>query len=121
MRLLIFLSLAIATLFGCSSSEPELKTITIAAAANMQFAMDSIVVLFEEEYNINCDVSTNSSGMLTAQIVNGAPYDILFQQTCAIPINWFKVGWPHHHTYMRTGDWSLCILHKKNIRALKRP
>jgi len=104
MRLLIFLSLAIATLFGCSSSGPELKTITIAAAANMQFAMDSIAELFEEEYNINCDVSTNSSGMLTAQIEQGAPYDIFVSANMRYPDKLVQSGLaspPYIYSYGR--------------------
>ena len=85
MRVLIFVFFVTATLIGCTSSGAEVKSINIAVAANMQFAMDSIAVLFEKEYNIKCDVSTNSSGMLTAQIENGAPYDVFVSANMRYP------------------------------------
>jgi len=70
--------------FACSNGA-EKETLKIACAANMQFAMDSIVDLFEDEQGIVCETTYGSSGMLTAQIENGAPYDLFFSANAAYP------------------------------------
>jgi molybdate transport system substrate-binding protein len=71
-------------LLSCSV-EKDKDTLTIACAANMQFAMDSIAVLFEEDFGISCEVTYGSSGMLTTQIESGAPYDLFISANAAYP------------------------------------
>ncbi|MDG1658815.1 MAG: substrate-binding domain-containing protein, partial [Crocinitomicaceae bacterium] len=63
---------------SCTSTETgaEDKVLKIAIAANMQYPMDSITTVFTELTGITCEVTSNSSGMLTAQIQNGAPFDL---------------------------------------------
>ncbi|MBL4863125.1 MAG: molybdate ABC transporter substrate-binding protein [Crocinitomicaceae bacterium] len=84
MRNLTLVLLTIVLLWGCIDSKKG-TTLRIAAAANMQFAMDSIAGLFHEQYRINCEVSSNSSGMLTAQIEKGAPYDVFVSADIRYP------------------------------------
>ncbi len=60
---------------GCSSSLHE-KSLTIACAASVQYAMAELVEQFEKESNIPCQIIVGSSGKLSAQIMNGAPFDV---------------------------------------------
>ena len=80
----VFILLILTILFGCKT-ETKGPSIQIATASNMQFAMDSLVTLFESEFDIHCDISTNSSGMLTAQIENGAPFDVFVSANMKYP------------------------------------
>ncbi len=80
------------TLFSSCNQKSEKTTIRIATAANMQFAMDSIASVFELKNNIRCDISTNSSGMLTAQIEQGAPYDVFVSANMKYPTKLVQSG-----------------------------
>ena len=54
------------------------KKIAIAAAANLQFVIPELTEAFTNETGIGCTVSISSSGKLTAQITEGAPFDLFF-------------------------------------------
>lgn len=78
---------------GGENNDPqEPVVLNIAVAANMQYAMDSIVSLFEAEENIQCNVTANASGMLTAQIEQGAPYDVFVSANMEFPRELKKKG-----------------------------
>lgn len=63
--------------YGCRDSEKnETRGVTIATAANMQYAMKALMEEFRAKTGIPCEVVTGSSGKLTAQITEGAPFDI---------------------------------------------
>lgn len=52
------------------------KSITIAAAADLSFALKEISDKFEKETGIKTVLSFGSTGMLALQIENGAPFDV---------------------------------------------
>ena len=52
------------------------EQITVAAAADLQFALTEIAALFEDETGIKVNLVFGSTGQLTQQIENGAPYDL---------------------------------------------
>ena len=75
--------LSILLFFSCQSTKSE--KLTIATAANMQFAMNALVAAFGQETGIECEVIFSSSGKLTAQIKQGAPYDIFVSANMKYP------------------------------------
>lgn len=74
--------LLILAIFSCSTKE---NTLTIATAANMQFAMNALVEAYESETGTECEIILGSSGKLTAQIQEGAPYDLFFSADMKFP------------------------------------
>lgn len=74
--------LLILIIFGCTSQEGSLN---VATAANMQFAMEALAEAYSEEPGTKIDVILGSSGKLTAQIQQGAPYDLFFSADLKYP------------------------------------
>lgn len=84
--LLTFLLLSLIIFSGCMNPEntglssdhlnhsPEL---TVAAAADLKFAFTEIGKLFEKATNSKLIFSFGSTGQLTDQIENGAPFDVI--------------------------------------------
>ena len=62
------------------------KTINIAVAANVSYAIDSLKKEFKKQNpDIEVRVTLGSSGKLTAQIKNGAPYDLFMSANMKYP------------------------------------
>lgn len=60
------------------------EPLRIAAAADLRYALDDIIDLFGEAHpEINIQVVYGSSGRMTTQIINGAPYDMFFSADIA--------------------------------------
>jgi molybdate transport system substrate-binding protein len=67
------------------------NTINIAVAANVSYAMDEIIETFNKQYpNTKVKATLGSSGKLTAQIKNGAPYDIFMSANMSFPNALYK-------------------------------
>ncbi len=64
--------------------------ITVAVAANVQFAMQDLKTEFKKETGINTVIIIGSSGQLTAQIKQGAPYDVFISADMKYPENLFE-------------------------------
>ena len=110
-------------LLGCQ--EHSSKKVTIATAANMQFAMKALTAKFHEESGIDCEVIVSSSGKLTAQIKEGAPYDIFVSADEKYPENLAKNGFtaqkPQIYAFGNLVLWSLKTDLKPTIIALSDP
>lgn len=68
---------------ACQSSQEE--TLRIATAANMQFAIKELTHVFTQQTGIKCTTIISSSGKLTAQIKEGAPYDVFISADLKFP------------------------------------
>ena len=69
--------------------QPKL-TVSVAVAANVQFAMEPLKTQFEKETGIKVNVTISSSGKFTAQIEQGAPYDIFVSADVSYPLELYK-------------------------------
>ncbi len=70
------------------------EKITVAAAADLKFAMDEIVATFQQTHPADqVDVIYGSSGKFHTQIQQGAPYDLYFSADIAFPRALVKAGY----------------------------
>lgn len=69
------------------------QTITVAAAANMKYAIDDIAKEFTKESGIGVKIITGSSGKLTQQIMSGAPYDAFLSADIEYPAKLSQGGY----------------------------
>lgn len=69
------------------------EKITIAVAANVSYAIEDLKKAFNEEYpEVKVQVILGSTGKLTAQIMKGAPYDILMGANMMYPEKLYEEG-----------------------------
>ena len=82
------LSLAARTADPASPPQAAQKpcgTVTVAAAADLMYAMNEIAANFEKATGCTVRVSTGSSGNFLSQIENGAPFDVFFSADIEYP------------------------------------
>ena len=68
------------------------QDIRVAAAADLQFALDDLTALYAKQSGKKIDVSYGSSGNFFAQIQNGAPFDIFFSADIDYPRKLHSAG-----------------------------
>jgi molybdate transport system substrate-binding protein len=97
--------------FGCNSNSRQVNGITIATAANMQFAMEVLTKKFTDQTGIECHLVVSSSGKLTAQIKEGAPFDIFVAANMKYPAEIQKSGLaqevPRIYAYGKLVLWTM--------------
>lgn len=90
MKLLRFLLFACSLLFAATV---HAEKVTIAAAADLKFAMNEIVATFQKAHPVDVvEVTYGSSGRFYTQIQQGAPYDLYFSADIAFPRELVKAG-----------------------------
>ncbi|CAG4990374.1 Molybdate-binding protein ModA [Dyadobacter sp. CECT 9275] len=82
MKITTFLFSILILLGSCS--KPSEKLI-IATAASVQYVMKDIKAAFEKKYGKQAEIITGSSGKLTAQIREGAPFDVFVSADTRYP------------------------------------
>ncbi len=91
MKRLYSLLLACALMFAATAAHAE--KITVAAAADLKFAMDEIVATFKKANPADeVEVIYGSSGKFHTQIRQGAPYDLYFSADIGYPRELAKAG-----------------------------
>ncbi|AGA32656.1 Molybdenum ABC transporter, periplasmic molybdenum-binding protein ModA [Thioalkalivibrio nitratireducens DSM 14787] len=78
--------LVLATVAIVFASAAHAERFTIAAASDLRFALDDIAELYRQQHpDHEFNVIYGSSGKMTTQIMNGAPYDVFFSADIAFP------------------------------------
>ena len=67
-------------------------TLTVAVAANVQYAFDDIQAAFKKETGHELKPVYNSSGKFAAQIMNGAPFDVFLSADMEYPEKLHREG-----------------------------
>ncbi|MCX6181751.1 MAG: molybdate ABC transporter substrate-binding protein [Bacteroidetes bacterium] len=116
-QLVVLLSLFIFS----SATIPE-KKITIALAANAHYAFKEIEKQYEKETGKEIELIIASSGKLSAQIREGAPFDIFLSADMVFPnrlhSEGLTVGAPKVYAYGSLVLWSLTIGDELNLKSL---
>lgn len=62
------------------------EPLRIAAAADLRYALDELIEVYRQQHgDAAIEVIYGSSGKITTQIINGAPYDLFFSADIAYP------------------------------------
>ena len=88
--MIISILLSLGLLFSAASSAESFR---IAAASDLRFALEDILALYRENQpDHRPEVVYGSSGRMTTQIANGAPYDIFFSADIQFPKRLQELG-----------------------------
>lgn len=72
--------------FGLLSFSAHAERFTIAAASDLRYALDEVIAEYRNAHpDHEPTVIYGSSGKMTTQIMNGAPYDIFFSADISFP------------------------------------
>lgn len=102
----MILLLVILPVFGQASEK-----MTIAAASDLRYALDDIVALYKERNpELEIEVIYGSSGKMTTQVFNGAPFDVFFSADIGFPEKLYAEGFavtePEVYAVGRIVIWS---------------
>ncbi len=105
----------------CALSLPVFAdTLTVAVAANVQYAFDDLQAEFKKESGHEIRPVYNSSGKFTAQIMNGAPFDVFLSADMEYPEKLHKEGFaaaPKVYAYGALVLWTLKNIDLGNWQA----
>ncbi len=74
------------------SSAAAFADLTVSVAANVQYTFEELKAVFEKETGISVKTVIGSSGKFTAQIENGAPFDVFLSADMDYPKTLHKEG-----------------------------
>jgi len=104
----LLLSLGFALFFAVGAFAQDL---TVAVAANMQYTFDELKAAFKEDTGVNIKSVIGSSGKFTAQIENGAPFDLFISADTGYPQTIAKEGLaynsPKVYAYGKLVIWTM--------------
>ena len=96
-----------------NSCDKPSEKIIVATAANVQYVMKELKSEFEKESGKEIQIVVSSSGKLTAQIREGAPFDVFVSADTKYPEEIYKNGGsdvkPKIYAYGTLALWSLTI------------
>ncbi|MVM34141.1 molybdate ABC transporter substrate-binding protein [Spirosoma sp. HMF4905] len=70
----------------------QTQPLRVAVAANAQFVMEQLKTAFQKKTGVEVESIVNSSGKLTTQIQQGAPYDVFLSADMDYPQTLHKAG-----------------------------
>lgn len=85
------------------------QQLTVAAAADLQFAFHDLGARFEEQTGISVRVTYGSSGNFTTQIENGAPFDLFFSADVQYPQKLVAEGFAEPDSLYHYADGKLVL------------
>lgn len=85
------------------------QQLTVAAAADLQFAFHDLGAQFEKQTGIAVRVTYGSSGNFTTQIENGAPFDLFFSADVQYPQKLVSEGYAEAGSLYRYADGKLVL------------
>ncbi len=78
--------LVLATVAMAFAQVTHADRFTVAAASDLRFALDEIAEIYRHQHpDHEFSIVYGSSGKMTTQIINGAPYDVFFSADIAFP------------------------------------
>lgn len=77
------------------------RQVTVAAAADLSSALKEIAEAYQKKTGVEVKLSFGSSGSLTQQIENGAPFDVFFSADADFPARLVKGGYADGSTLYR--------------------
>ena len=109
---LLFIPILVGILLSVSTcGKKRSDSLTIAVSANMQYAMEELTEAFTDSTGLSCELIIASSGKLTAQIIEGAPFDLFLSADMKFPEKIFEKGLayqaPEVYAYGHLVFWSL--------------
>ncbi|MFI8379473.1 molybdate ABC transporter substrate-binding protein [Leeuwenhoekiella sp. NPDC079379] len=109
-RLLVVLTVLGISMLLITCKQKSETVLSIATAANMQFAIHELAADFTAKTGVKCQIVISSSGKLTAQIQEGAPYDIFVAADMNYPQAVYNAGMavnpPKIYAYGKLVLWS---------------
>jgi molybdate transport system substrate-binding protein len=78
--------LALLPLAGCSAQPTQRREVSVAAAADLKFALDEVGAAFEAAHpDVKVNVAYGASGTFFGQLSNRAPFDVFFSADVEYP------------------------------------
>lgn len=84
MKRLVVLPLLL-ILLGLACKQSHQAKLLIATAASAKFPMNKLIDAFTKKEGVECELIVSSSGKLTAQIIEGAPYHLFISADMKYP------------------------------------
>lgn len=79
-------ALALALAAGPAAGAPPRRTLAVAAASNLDRAVDDLAAAFETEHpGVTVAATLGASGNFVAQLLNGAPFDVFLSADAEYP------------------------------------
>ncbi len=86
------LSLASFFILNSACTPQKDQPLRVAVASNARFVVEEIAKIYTEESGQEVELIASSSGKLTAQILEGAPYDLFLSADIDYPTTLYKKG-----------------------------
>lgn len=87
----VLILFSVALFFGAHAQEAP-RTLTVAAASDLQFALPELAAEFTRSTGTPVKFTLGSSGNLSAQVANGAPFDVLLSADASYPHSLVAAG-----------------------------